>query len=494
VSDSRQPVVAILGSGVAGLCMGIQLKRAGVETFTIYEKSDRLGGTWRDNGYPGAACDVPSHLYSFSFEPNPSWSRKFSPQPEIQAYLERCADTYDVRRHVRFGVEIASARYDEAQEHWTLGTVGGETITADVVVSGTGQLNRPHMPDIPGLDEFAGTWFHSARWRPEHRFEGERVVVIGNGASAVQFVPPVAAQAAHLTVLQRSANWLIPRMDRAYTPREQWVFRNVPLVERLYRWLIYWLLEVRFFGFREGTFLARKLTEVALQYLDEQIPDPALREVLTPDYPVGCKRILISDDYYEALRRPNVDVVTTPIARIARDGVVLQDGTTVPADTILFATGFEATSFLAPMTIEGIGGRALHDAWRDGAEAYLGVAVADFPNLFLLYGPNTNLGHNSIIFMIECQVDYVVRCIQTMMRRRVSRFAVRRDVMSRYNETLQRVLAQTTWTASCGSWYKTASGKVTNNWSGFTVEYWWRMRRPDLDAFDLTASASSPRP
>jgi len=476
--------IAILGAGISGLCTGIALKRAGIHSFTIYEKSDKLGGTWYDNSYPGAACDVPSPLYSFSFEPNPGWSRMFSPQAEIQRYLSGCAEKYGLLPHIRFGSEIASASFDEAAGTWRLRSAAGETIEADVVVSGTGQLNRPHVPDLPGLGDFEGTQFHSARWSHGHDLSGENVVVIGNGASAIQFIPQIAPKVKKLTILQRSANWVIPRKDFAFPERWKQRFARYPVLLTMLRWFVYWQLELRFFGFFRDSWLSRRLERACREYLAETIPDEKLRAVLTPDYPVGCKRILISDDYYQALRLPNVEIVTSPIERIERGAVRTADGRSHPADTLIFATGFETTSFLAPIQIEGRGGRKLEEIWREGAEAYLGVAVSGFPNLFLLYGPNTNLGHNSIIFMIECQVGYVVRCIHELFARDLSWLDVRPDAQTRYNADLQRDLAKTAWAAGCSSWYKTASGKVTNNWSGFTVDYWWRTRRPDFAAFE----------
>ena len=485
----RQPSIAILGAGVSGLCMGIELKRAGIDSFTIYEKSDRVGGTWYDNSYPGAGCDVPSHLYCYSFEPNPDWTRKFSLQPEIRRYLEHCAAKYGVRDHIRFGVEMSGASFDEREGAWRLRTSAGESITANVLVSGTGQLNRPHVPELPGLQDFAGTRFHSARWNHEHDLSGENVAVVGNGASAIQFIPCIAPVVKQLTVFQRSANYVVPRFDRAFQPWEKWIFRHLPFALWLYRASIYWRLEARFFAFYRGSWLSKRLRDGALQYMESLISDPELRKKLTPDYPIGCKRILISDDYYQALVRPNVAVETSPIERITRDGIVTRDGATHPAETIVFATGFETTSFLAPMTIEGLGGRKLEETWRDGAEAYLGVGVSGFPNLFLLYGPNTNLGHNSIIFMIECQVRYALQCIQELIARDLSQLDVRREAMDRYNEQLQRDLGRTAWAADCASWYKTASGKITNNWSGFTVDYWRRTRHPDFGAFDGRARA-----
>jgi cation diffusion facilitator CzcD-associated flavoprotein CzcO len=470
--------VAILGAGVSGLCMGIQLKRAGITSFAIFEKSQDVGGTWLDNSYPGSGCDVPSHLYSFSFEPNPEWSRAFSPQPEIQRYLRHCAEKYDLLGQIHFGTEIVGASFDANAGLWRIRSAAGEEITAKALVSGLGQLNRPHIPDLPGLASFEGTTFHSARWNHAHDTTGEKVAVVGNGASALQFIPEIAKTAERVTIFQRSANWVIPRNDRRISEAQKERFRRHPALLHALRAFIWFMLEIRFFAFLRESWFSRRMTRMATEYLHAQVKDPVLRAKLTPDYPIGCKRILISDDYYQALVRPNVEVVTEPIERVTRDAVVTADGVARAADTVIFGTGFETTTFLAPLTIEGLEGAKLHEVWRDGAEAYLGVTVAGFPNLFMLYGPNTNLGHNSIIFMIECQVGYAVQCIQELSRRGASWLDVRRDVMDRYNRRLQTALGKTAWTAGCSSWYKTASGKVVNNWSGFTTDYWRRTRHP----------------
>jgi cation diffusion facilitator CzcD-associated flavoprotein CzcO len=475
-----QPLdVAILGAGVSGLCMGIQLQRAGIASFAIFEKSQDVGGTWLDNSYPGSGCDVPSHLYSFSFEPNPDWSRAFSPQAEIQRYLRHCAEKYGLLPKIHFGAEIAGASFDASAGLWRIRTRAGEEITARALVSGLGQLNRPHTPDLPGLASFEGTTFHSARWNHQHDLAGEKVAVVGNGASALQFIPEIAKTAERVTIFQRSANWVIPRNDRKFSAADKDRFRRHPWLVRALRAFIWFMLEIRFFAFLRESWFSRRMTRVATGYLHAQVSDPVLRAKLTPDYPIGCKRILISDDYYQALVRPNVEVVCEPIERVTAGAVVTADGVERAADTVIFATGFETTTFLAPLTIEGQGGAKLQDVWRDGAEAYLGVTVAGFPNLFMLYGPNTNLGHNSIIFMIECQVGYAVQCIREILKPGNSWLDVRREVMDRYNRELQTALGKTAWTAGCSSWYKTASGKVVNNWSGFTIDYWRRTRRPD---------------
>jgi len=479
------PTIAILGAGAAGLCMGIRLRQAGIRSFAIYEKSQAVGGTWLDNSYPGAGCDVPSHLYCFSFAPNPDWSRRYSEQPEIRDYLERCADEFGLGPHLRFGVEIAGLRFDEGAGLWRLRTRSGEEITANVVVSGTGQLNRPHVPDLEGLDRFAGVRFHSARWNHEIDLAGRDVAVVGNGASAIQFVPRIAERARRVTICQRSANWVVPRNDRPYGAFARALFRRVPAALRLHRAFLYLMLEVRYFGFIRHTWVTRLLRRAFTRSLHRVIADQRLRAALTPDYPPGCKRVLISDDYYQSLTRPNVAVVTSAIERIAADGVLTVDGTHHPADVLIFATGFETTAFLAPMEVVGRGGRTLAEAWHDGAEAYFGIAVAGFPNLFLLYGPNTNLGHNSILFMIECQVAYVLRCLEGLRARGGRWLDVHPGAMAAYNRRLQRDLARTTWAAGCESWYKTAAGRITNNWSGLTLAYWWRTLAPELADFEV---------
>jgi len=477
--------IAILGAGASGICLGVKLRAAGFRDFTIFEKSHDVGGTWHDNRYPGACCDVPSHLYSFSFERKADWSRKFAPQAEIQAYFRHVVDAYGLRPHLRLGTEIASARFDETAGVWRLRTVSGEAHEAEVLASGVGQLNRPHVPDFPGRESFAGAAFHSARWDPGVPLAGKRVAVIGNAASALQFIPPVAEQAAHVTVFQRSPNYVMPRLDHAYGERSKWLFAHVPGLERLLRWWIYWSFELRFFVFRGrgDAWLARRIRKACLDHLAAEIPDPELRAALTPDYAPGCKRLLISDDYLPALRRSNVELVTSSIERIAPEGVVTRDGRLHAADVIVYGTGFETTSFLAPIEIEGQGGRKLHDVWRDGAAAYLGLCVSGFPNLFLLYGPNTNLGHNSILFMIEAQVRYLLACLEELRRSGRSSLEVRAEAQERFDDEMQRALAGTVWATGCGSWYKTPSGRITNNWKGFTLEYWWRTRRPDWSAF-----------
>ncbi len=479
--------VAIIGSGFSGLCLGIQLKRAGIESFTILEQAERLGGTWRENSYPGSACDLMSFAYCFSFEQKTDWSRKWSPQPEILEYLDGCAQKYGILPHVRFGTVVSSARFDAQAGCWHIRVCdrSGATseIEADVLVSGVGQLHRPVVPKLPGLDSFDGECFHSARWNRDVELAGKRVGVIGNGASAIQLVPKIAPETQHLSVFQRTPNWHFPRGDRAYTEKEKRRFARVPLLARLYRWFIWARQELLFGVMARKKRASRGARKIALDHLRVQIPDAALREQLTPDYPIGGKRILIDDDYYPTLRRDNVSLVSDAIERIETDAVITSDGTRHGVDVLIFATGFDTTAFLAPMAIEGLAGRRLEHEWQDGAEAYLGLTVAGFPNLFLMYGPNTNLGHNSIIFMLECQANYIVRCLKHMLAHDLLYLDVLPDPMAAYNWELQTQLARTAWAHTPHSWYKNAAGRITNNWYGTATAYWWRTRRPDFDAY-----------
>ena len=357
-----------------------------------------------------------------------------------------------------------------------------------MLVSGVGQLNRPCQPEIPGLDRFEGESFHSARWNHDVELAGKTVAVVGNASSAIQFVPQVAPKVKQLHIFQRSANWMIPRFDRAYSDRERRRFGRHPLLARLYRWWIWAQHEARFPIFRRNEFLSKRIGKLAEGYMRSKVSDARLQDLLVPDYPIGGKRILISDDYFQALERDNVDVVASPIERLTEHAVVTRDHCSYPVDAVIFATGFESTSFLAPMKLEGREGRLLESEWKDGARAYLGIAVAGFPNFFMLYGPNTNLGHNSILFMLECQTRYIVQCIQALGAGDLKYLDLREEVMDAYNERIQRELARSVWAATGKSWYKTADGKITNNWSGTTVRYWWQTRKPDLSLYDQVAS------
>lgn len=475
----------IIGSGFAGLCAAIKLKRAGFNNFTILEAADRLGGTWRDNTYPGSGCDVPSFMYSFSFEPNSNWSRKYSPQSEILQYMEHCAEKYGLGPHLRFNARVAEASFDEAEGLWRVKLANGEDLSANFLIGATGQLNRPFMPSIPGREAFKGKVFHSARWDHDYPLEGKRVAVIGNGASAIQFTPIIAKRVERLTIFQRSPYWVAPKPDRPYRAWERALLARSAMLRKLYRLSIYLALEARWPVFASDGMMGRCFAWVGRRDIEKHIGDPELRKALTPDFPIGCKRILLASDYYETLNRDNVELVTSPIAKITERGLETKDGRSHEADAIIYATGFEATNFLPAIDIRGRGGRSLRDAWSGGASAYLGVAVAGFPNFFVMYGPNTNLGHNSIIYMIECQTRYILEWIKLAAREDLRYVDVKPEAMDAYNEQIQRKLGRTVWSTGCSSWYKNESGRITNNWAYNTFVYRWMTRYPRLSEFEM---------
>jgi len=479
------PTVCIVGAGFGGIGLAIRLKDAGFDAITILEKGGDVGGVWRDNTYPGLTCDVPSHLYSLSFEPKHDWSRRFPQRAEIHAYLRECVDRYGLRGRLRLGTEVEGADFDEARGRWLIRTTDGDELEADFLVSATGQLSRPHYPAIPGLEDFAGPCFHSARWNHDVDLAGKRVAAVGAGASAVQYIPEVAPEADHLTLFQRSPNWVIPKPDRPYRRWQQRLFARFPRLQAASRMLVWLRFEFFILAFSRFRPLGRLYERGYRRRVEREIADPELRDKLIPDYPLGCKRVLISNDWFSTLERPNVSVVTEPIAAVRSHGVLTADGTEHPADVLILGTGFTAKDFLAPMAIRGRDGRDLNEAWREGAEAYLGLTVSGFPNLFMLYGPNTNLGAGSIVYMLESQIQYVVEAVRTLARTRVAFMDVRPEVQSKFNEDIQTRLADSVWTGGCTSWYVTESGKVTNNWPGFTSEYRRRTRRPELGDFRL---------
>ncbi|MFI5712660.1 flavin-containing monooxygenase [Kribbella sp. NPDC051620] len=474
----EQVEVAIIGSGFAGICMGIKLRQAGCENFVILEQADRLGGTWRDNTYPGCACDVPSYLYSFSFEQNPRWTRMFAPWDEILAYLEHCATKYGIADKIRYGSDVTEAAYDEATGHWTVTVNGTETLQAQALVSGVGNLHKPKFPAIVGLDSFAGKAFHSSQWDHEHDLTGKRVAVIGTGASAVQFVPRVAEQAAQVDLYQRTPPWVTSKPDRAIGSLERSLHARFPAGQRAIRDIIFWGLEARGLGFAGNPRLMKGLELQAKRQLRKQISDPVLREKLTPDYQIGCKRVLISNDYYPALARDNVEVVTDGIGRVTPTGVVTADGVERECDTIVFGTGFEVSGNLTRISILGRDGVDLGDAWKqNGIGAHLGITVAGYPNLFLLVGPNTALGHSSMVFMIEAQVRYVMQALDLLRRRNATAVEVREDVQERFVSEVQHDLDGSVWQGGCTSWYLDDQGRNSTIWPDFTLTYWRRTRR-----------------
>jgi cation diffusion facilitator CzcD-associated flavoprotein CzcO len=473
--------ILIIGAGFAGIGMAIRLKQAGIHDFTILERSDRVGGTWRDNTYPGVACDVPSHLYSYSFEPNPDWSRFFAPQEEILAYIERCVDKYGVRAHIRFGTSAEGGSFDETSGLWTVKTSDGGSIVARVVVSGAGHaLSKPVYPDVPGRDRFEGKAMHSARWDHAYPLEGKSVAVIGTGASAIQIVPAIAEKVKQVHLFQRTPAWILPKRNGVIDAETQALFAKHPGRQRALRMGIYGITEVFGLGFTHFRPLMKLARFAALKHLEKVVRDPVLRARLTPDYPIGCKRVLFSNDFYPAMQRENVELVTDGIAEVRARSIVTKDGKERPVDVIALATGFDAADVKAPFPIHGRGGRAL----PDGAEAYLGTTFAGFPNFFMIIGPNTGLGHTSMVVMMEAQIGYILGALRTMRKKKLKLLDVRKSVVERYNARIQARLAKTVWNSGCRSWYQTKEGKNTTLWPGLTIEYRARMRRFDAESYE----------
>ena len=481
--------VVVVGSGFAGLGMAIRLKEAGIDDFVVLERAADLGGTWRDNSYPGCACDVPSHLYSFSFALNPDWSRSFSPQAEIWSYLRRCAQRAGILDHMRFHHDVTSMRWNHTDQVWDLDTSGGR-YRAEVVVSAVGALSEPLVPRVTGLEKFEGTTFHSAAWDHDYDLTGKKVAVVGTGASSIQFVPQIQPEVDQLVLFQRTAPWVLPRRDRDFGAVEQLAYRRVPALQRLARAGIYWGRELYVLGFTRKPRMMRMAQRASLRHLRRQVPDPELRVKLTPTYTMGCKRILLANDYYPALTRPNVTVCAAGVAEVRSRSVVATDGTEHEVDAIIFGTGFHVTDFPAARFIWGRDGVNLHDAWSDGMEGYLGTTVSGFPNLFFLVGPNTGLGHTSMVYVIESQVTYVLDALRHMEERKVAAVEVRPDAQARFNDELRARLHDTVWnTGGCRSWYLDRNGRNTTLWPGFTFEFRRRTRRFDADAYLLTGPA-----
>jgi cation diffusion facilitator CzcD-associated flavoprotein CzcO len=479
--------VIVVGSGFAGLAAAIKLREAGRDV-VVLERGADVGGTWRDNTYPGCACDVPSHLYSFSFAPNPDWSRSFSPQAEIYAYLRRTAHEHGVLPYIHFNTEVLDARWDNAAQQWHVTTTRGE-LTGRILVSGAGALSEPSVPALPGLDSFEGTTFHSATWDHGHDLAGERVAVIGTGASAIQFVPHVQQKADKLTLFQRTAPWVLPRRDRDITKAERWLYRHVPVTRVLLRGRLYSQRESTLVGFAIQPKILKLAEGQAHRNLRKLVPDPVLRAKLTPHYRLGCKRVLLSNDYYQALTQSNVDVVTEGIVEVLPHAVVTADKagsrTEHPVDTIIFGTGFHVTDPPIAERVYGSDGRSLKERWRGGGMAALhGLAVNGFPNFFMLIGPNTGLGHNSIVYMIESQVHYLVDVLRRMDECGIGAMEPRPDVQDAYNERIQAALTGTVWnTGGCSSWYLDEHGRNTTLWPTFTFTFRRQVSRCELDEY-----------
>ena len=480
-APGRPPRIAIIGAGPGGLCMGIRLRGAGYEDFEIIEKAGDVGGTWHHNRYPGCACDIPSHLYSYSFEPGFEWSRPYGTQREILRYLEHCSEKYGLRPHCRFGDAVERADWDDAQAHWTLELTSGDAITADVVVSAIGMFNEIVSPGIPGLDAFEGTCFHSARWNHDHDLSGRRVGVIGSAASAVQFVPEIVKSAAHVHLFQRTANWVAPKQDEPYSAAQLERFRRDPHSVARSRRMIF-----ESFGGPRSFDRVRDEMVAACRANLAKVEDPQTRARLLPDHPWGAKRPLLSNDYYPAFNRSNLELVTDPIERVTPNGIVTTDGVERRLDTLILATGFATTKFLSSIDVTGRDGLSLSDAWRDGAIAYKGVVTAGFPNLFMLYGPNTNA--DSIITMIEYQVDHVLRWIERITHDELAWIDVKSGPMAEYNDEIQRELESIEmWHARAHDYYRGPNGRIVTQWPRSMPEMEQTLASLDEAAYECAA-------
>jgi cation diffusion facilitator CzcD-associated flavoprotein CzcO len=500
VAPTDEPLgVAIIGGGFAGIAMAIGLLKAGRHDFAILEKAPSFGGTWRDNTYPGCACDVPSRLYSYSFAADAAWSRTYAPQPEILDYIEGVAHQHDVHRFTRFNTAIDQLAWDDDAQHWRLIASDGRRFTAAVVVSAVGGIHIPSVPEIPGLDRFAGAVFHTARWRHDIDLTGQRVAVVGTGASAIQVVPELAGVVERLVVFQRTAPWVLPRGDQPTSPVARWLDNSIPGLRSLRRQWLYWKAEARAIPFAHNPRLVGHPQRMAKAHIDRCIADPQLRRKLVPEHALGCKRVLKSDDYYSTLAREDVELVVEPIERIGDWKIVTADSIERPIDTIILATGFKPFDLTDAVHVRGRGGRSLADAWVDGPEAYRGVTVSGFPNLFLLMGPNTALGHNSILVMIEAQVAYIVECLGWLERGDLPTVEVTAAAQATYNASLDDRFERSVWRsgslvgtggaaiAPCASWYVHASGRNHVIWPGTSASYVAALRRAEIGDFERPA-------
>ncbi|RRQ29855.1 NAD(P)/FAD-dependent oxidoreductase [Rhodococcus sp. Eu-32] len=495
VTAPRQVDTVIIGSGFAGLGAAIKLAQKGKRNFLVLERGTDVGGTWRDNTYPGAACDVPSHLYSYSFALNPDWSRSFSTQPEIQKYISAVARKYDVLdRHV-FGSDVKTVVWNDDTNRWDITATTGE-YSAKVVVTAVGALCEPNLPDIKGIQNFQGDIFHSAQWNHDVSLEGKRVAVIGTGASAIQIVPSIADKVSHLDIYQRTAPWILPRFDREYTALEKFAFKRIPGFQRLSRTGIYAARETQVVGLAKQPALMKIVEVIAKQQINKGIKDKALRKKVTPNFRIGCKRMLISNAYYPALDRPNVDVVTDGIAEVKAGSIVTKDGTEREIDSLVVATGFHVTDSPAYQGIFGKGGKTLAQTFEEeGQQGYKGSAVAGFPNMFFLVGPNTGLGHTSMVYMIESQLNYVIDAIDTIDKHDIGTIEVRKDVQDEYNADLQDRMAKSVWmNGGCASWYLDKHGNNTTLWPDFTFRFRQLTKRFDLAAYRSVAVSDLPTP
>ncbi|CAM2748627.1 monooxygenase [Mycobacterium intermedium] len=492
----RSPRVAIIGAGFGGLGVAVALRRRGIDDLVIVESADGVGGTWRRNTYPGAACDIQSHLYSFSFACNKSWSRTYARQPEILAYLESVADEFDLRRHLMLETRVQSARWNSETWQWDLHLDSdgrSSVLTADVVVSAVGLFGSVKLPDVAGISDFTGVLMHTAQWDHGVDLTGKRVAVIGTGASGVQVIPELARVASRLTVFQRTPPWMVPKDDRPYTATELLRFRRDPLAVRRTRWQIWKFQHDNTATMADDPVVASRAT-IATSFLERTVPDERLRAALTPNYPFRCKRVLLGDDYYRALQQENVELVTEPIKRVSETSVITAAGEVVETDALVLATGFETSSYLSGIEVVGDEGQSLHERWGADPSAYLGVAVSGFPNFFMLYGPNTNQGGNSIVYILEAGARLVASAV-TRVARRGGYVDVRPEAERRFNDELSVDLERSIWTR-CDSYFRSPSGRVVTQWPYTELEYarrTWRLRPRDWSHRTVTPSPSSPR-
>jgi cation diffusion facilitator CzcD-associated flavoprotein CzcO len=477
--------VAIVGGGFGGVGAAVMLRRAGYEDVTVFERGERVGGVWNHNTYPGASCDVPSHLYEFSFAPNPRWSRRFAPQAEIQAYLEDVARSHGVIERIRTGTDVTRATWDEPRRRWVMETSAGAH-EADVLLTACGQLSQPSVPALPGLESFDGPAFHTARWRHDVDLAGRRVAVIGTGCSAIQVVPAIQPQVAQLDVYQRSPGWTIPKMDFAYRERTKRLFARLPALQRLDRKSIFAFHEFGAAALTKHRRLLAPIRAVGRWQINRAISDPELRRKVTPTDEVGCKRIMLTDDWYPTLTRPNVELVTDRVAAVTPSAIRTADGTERPADVLVLATGFKTHEFVAPMQIAGEGGRTLDEAWAGAPRAYYGLTVPGFPNLFVVYGPNTNGGTGSVIYSIEAALGHVVAALQALDRAGARRIEVRRDAADAFDAELRAALAHTVWHSGCTNWYVDENGYDPNQWPWTWSQYRRRVTQLDPAAYALS--------
>ncbi|EME15489.1 flavin-containing monooxygenase [Rhodococcus triatomae] len=492
-TSTVEPDVLVVGAGLAGIGMAVALLREGRHNFVVLEKADRIGGTWRENTYPGCACDVASVMYSYSFAPNPNWTQMYAEQPEILDYIDAVAREYSLDAFIEFGSEVVSYEFDEQTDRWRVETRAGKVYRPRIVVAAHGALHNPLKPSFDGEADFGGAIFHSAQWNHEVSLEGKRVAVVGTGSSAAQFIPRIAEQAGHVDVFQRTAHWVLPKADRKLGATERWLFARVPLLHSVYRNIAYWTHEVPVLAFMNPR-LVRLLRFAARRHLAKQVPDRELRTRLTPDYEIGCKRILLSNDYYPALCRDNVELVARGVADLTSTGVVTDDGAEYAADVVILGTGFSTDNRCADEHIVGRDGTSIQQAWRDGMEAYLGLAVTEFPNLFMIMGPNSGGGAQSILFVIETQIGYITRCLDLMDAQGATRMEVRGETQREFNAWLHRRLARSVWNSGgCNSWFLDESGHNRQSWPGTGTGYWRRLRKPDPAAFVFSAGSVTGR-